>query len=59
MGDRHIARTLATQNSTTQKNANVRECIQKFPDRVEKEIYTYLWYYSLLSASKGYGGKTR
>jgi len=32
--------------------------IQKFPEWVDKEIYTYLWYYSLLSAWKGYGGKT-
>jgi hypothetical protein len=32
--------------------------IQKFPDRVDNEIYTYLWYCSLRSNTKGCGGKT-
>jgi hypothetical protein len=34
-----------------------RGCIQKFPDWVDKEIYAYLWYYSLKSNTKGYGRK--
>jgi len=33
-------------------------CIQKLPDWVSNEIYTYLWYYSLRSNTKCYGGKT-
>jgi hypothetical protein len=32
--------------------------IQKFPDWIDKEMYAYLWYYSLRSNTKGYGGKT-
>jgi hypothetical protein len=36
----------------------MRGFIQKFPDCVDNEIYAYLWYYSLLSPLKGYGGKT-
>jgi hypothetical protein len=36
----------------------LRGCIQKFPDRVDNEIYANLWYYSLRSNTKGYGGKT-
>jgi len=36
----------------------IRGCIQKFPDWVDKEIYSYIWYYSLKSNTKGYGGKT-
>jgi hypothetical protein len=36
----------------------VRVCIQKFPDRVDNEINAYVWYYSLRSNTKGYGGKT-
>jgi hypothetical protein len=36
----------------------LRGCIQKFPDSIDNELYAYLWYYSLLSPSKGYGGKT-
>jgi hypothetical protein len=36
----------------------LRGYIQKFPDWVDDEIYAYLWYYSLLYPSKGYGGKT-
>jgi hypothetical protein len=36
---------------------NIRGCIQKFPDWVDNEIYAYLWYYSLRSNTKGYGGK--
>jgi hypothetical protein len=35
-----------------------RVYIQKFPDRVDNEIYAYLCYYSLRSNTKGYGGKT-
>jgi hypothetical protein len=33
---------------------DIRGCIQKFPDRVDSEIYAY----SLRSNTKGYGGKT-
>jgi len=36
----------------------IRGCIQKFPDWVDKEMYSYLWYCSLRSNTKGYGGKT-
>jgi hypothetical protein len=36
----------------------LRGCIQKFPDWVDNEIYSYLWYYSLRSNTKGYGGET-
>jgi hypothetical protein len=36
---------------------NIRGCIQKFPDSVDNEIYACLWYYSLRSNTKGYGGK--
>jgi hypothetical protein len=32
--------------------------MQKFPDWVDNEIYTYLWYYLLRSNTRGYGGKT-
>jgi hypothetical protein len=35
---------------------NVRECIQKFPDRVDNEINNNK--HSLRSNTKGYGGKT-
>jgi hypothetical protein len=42
----------------TQAYVNTRGCIQKFPDRVDNEIHAYLWYYSLRSNIKGYGGKT-
>jgi hypothetical protein len=46
----------STEHST---NINlIRRCIQKFPDWVDKEMYAYLWYYSLRSNTKGYGGKT-
>jgi hypothetical protein len=34
-----------------------RGCIQKFTDWVDKEIYAYLWYCSLRSNTKVYGGK--
>jgi hypothetical protein len=43
----------------THTRARARGCIQKFPDEVNNEIYTYLWYYSLRSNTKGYGGNTR
>jgi hypothetical protein len=36
----------------------VRECIQKFPDWVDNEIYAYNNKQSLRSDTKGYGGKT-
>jgi hypothetical protein len=36
----------------------LRGCIQKFPDWVDNEMYAYLWYYSLTSNTKSYGGKT-
>jgi hypothetical protein len=39
-------------------NRYVRGYRQNFPDWVDNEIYVYLWYYSSLSPSKGYGGKT-
>jgi len=38
--------------------SNLRGCIRKFPDRVKHDIYAYVWYYSLLSPWKSYGGKT-
>jgi len=33
-------------------------CIQKFPDRIDDEMYAYLWYYSLRSNTMGYVSKT-
>jgi hypothetical protein len=36
----------------------IRQRIQKFPDRVDNEIYAYLWYYSLRSNTKDHGDKT-
>jgi hypothetical protein len=36
----------------------VRVCIQKFPDWVDNEIYTYNYKHSLRSNTKGYGGRT-
>jgi hypothetical protein len=36
----------------------VRGCIQKFPDWVDKEIYTYNNKHPLRTNTKGYGGKT-
>jgi hypothetical protein len=33
-------------------------CIQKFPDRVDNEIYAYNNKHSFRSNTKGYGGKT-
>jgi hypothetical protein len=36
----------------------MRGCIQKFPDRVDNEIYAYNNKHSLWSNTKGYGGKT-
>jgi len=38
--------------------SHLRGCNKKFPDWVDNEIYAYLWYYSLLSPSKGHGGKS-
>jgi hypothetical protein len=35
---------------------DVRGCIQKFPDWVEKEMYAYNSKHSLRSNTKGYGG---
>jgi hypothetical protein len=35
-----------------------RGCIQKFPDRVDNEIYAYKNKHSLRSNKKAYGGKT-
>jgi len=40
------------------KTYDVRRSIQKFPDWVDKEMHADLWYYSLRSNTKGYGGKT-
>jgi len=40
-------------------NDNVRGCIQKFPDWVDKEIYAYNNKHSLGSNKNGYDGKTR
>jgi hypothetical protein len=40
------------------EETTLQGCTQKFLDWVDNKIYTYLWYYSLLSPSKGYGGKT-
>jgi len=39
------------------RETNVRRCNQKFPDWVNNEIYSYLWYYSFKSNKKGYGDK--
>jgi hypothetical protein len=36
---------------------NIRGCMQKFPDLVDNEICTYNSKHSLLSNTKGYGGK--
>jgi hypothetical protein len=36
----------------------IRECIQKFPDWVDNEIYAYNIKNSLRSNTKGYGDKT-
>jgi hypothetical protein len=36
----------------------VRGCIQKFPDWVDNEIYTYNSKHSLRSNTEGYGGRT-
>jgi hypothetical protein len=36
----------------------VRGCIQKFPDRVDNEIYAYNNKHSSRSNTKCYGGKT-
>jgi hypothetical protein len=38
--------------------ANVRTCIQKFPDWVDNEIHAYNNKHTLRSNTKGYGGKT-
>jgi hypothetical protein len=38
-------------------NNFVQGCIQKFPDWVDKEIYTYNNKHSLRTNTKGYGGK--
>jgi hypothetical protein len=35
----------------------LRGCIQTFPDWVDNEIYSYLWYYPVRSNKKGHGGK--
>jgi hypothetical protein len=32
--------------------------MQKFSDSVDNKIYAYIWYYSLRSNTKSYGGKT-
>jgi hypothetical protein len=37
-GDRSSERPSSTQDSTTQKNVDIRGCIQKFPDWVDNEI---------------------
>jgi hypothetical protein len=38
--------------------SNIWGYIQKFPDWVDNEIYAYLWYCTLGSNTKGYGGKS-
>jgi len=38
--------------------SGIRECIQKFPDWADNEIYAYKNEHSLRSNTKGYGGKT-
>jgi hypothetical protein len=53
-----IARLLLTQDSTTQKIADIRGSIQKFPDLVDNEINAYNNKQSLRSNIKGYGDKT-
>jgi hypothetical protein len=40
------------------KRREVRECIQKFPDWVDNEIYAYNNKHSFRSNTKGYAGKT-
>jgi hypothetical protein len=37
----------------------IRGCIQKFPDRVDDETYSYNSKHSLRSNTNGYGGKTQ
>jgi hypothetical protein len=39
------------------QNSEIRGCIQKFPDCVDKDIYAYNNKYSLRINIKGYGGK--
>jgi hypothetical protein len=41
-----------------EQQTGVRGWIWKFPDWVDNEIYTYLWYYYLRSNTKNCGGKT-
>jgi hypothetical protein len=40
------------------KYVHIRECIQKFSDWFDNEIYAYNNKHSLRSNTKGYGGKT-
>jgi len=35
----------------------IRECIQKFPDWVENDVYAYLLHFSFRCNTKGYGDK--
>jgi hypothetical protein len=42
----------------THTHKHTRECIEKFPDWVDNEIYAYKNKHSLRSNKKGYGGKT-
>jgi hypothetical protein len=44
--------------SFTRFSVFIRWCIQKFLDWVDNEICAYLWYCSLRSNIRGYGGKT-
>jgi hypothetical protein len=39
-------------------HTHTQECIQKFPDWVDNEIYAWNNKHSLRSNTKGYGGKT-
>jgi len=41
-----------------QTAVEIGECIQKFPDWVDNEIYAYNNEHSLRGNTKGYGGKT-
>jgi hypothetical protein len=45
-------------NSSRKFPINIRECIQKYPDWVDNEVYAYNNKHSLRSNTKGYGGKT-
>jgi len=53
-----ISQYISIDTSKCAVYEDILGCIQKFPDRVDNEIYVYLWYYSLRSNTKCYGSKT-